>query len=290
LRGVLLLLGAALLFSVMSLLVKVAGRRLPPEEIVLARAVITFVISLAMVKKGALSLLGNARGLLALRGLFGFGGLYCFFTAVTLLPLAEITVIHYLNPVFTALFAALALREALRRNLLVALGLSLAGVVLVAQSGFLFGNAGALPTRGVLFALAGAVFAALAYTTVRRLRKTDDPLVIVFWFSLVALPLSIPLVWPVFVMPQGNEWAVLLGIGLCTQAAQIFLTRGIALVPAGPATAVGYIQIVLAAFWGFVFFDEVPNLLAAVGALLVIGALFFLVFSSRQKRVPSTQG
>jgi drug/metabolite transporter (DMT)-like permease len=283
-------LGAALLFSVMSLLVKKAGQRLPAEEIVLARAVITFFISLVLVLRLPGPPLGNAHGLLALRGLFGFCGLYFFFNAVTLLPLAEVTVIHYLNPLFTAVLAALTLKEAIRRNLVGALVLSLFGVLLVGQPEIVFGGKSGLSLLGLLYALGGAVFSALAYTTVRRLRTTDEPMVIVFWFSLVALPLSIPLVWPVFVMPEGLEWLWLLGVGLCTQWAQVLLTRGIAMVPAGPATAVGYVQIVFATFWGFVVFGEVPTLLTAAGAALVVGGLMVLVFSGRGQGKAKGQG
>lgn len=280
-RGLVHLLGAAFLFSVMSLLVKLAGQTLPSAMMVLARAVVTLVLGYAWVRRAGLSPLGNRRPLLVLRGLFGFVGLFSFFLALTRLPLAEATVIHYVNPVLTAIFAALFLKERVRPSLVVALVLSFGGVVLVARPAALVGGASLDPV-GVLAALVGAVGAAAAYVTVRKLRESDDPLVIVLYFSVVATPASLPLVAPVWVWPQGVEWLLLLGIGAVTQVAQVLLTRGLALVPAGPATAVGYVQIAFAALWGVLLFGEVPTAWTFVGALLIVGGTLAVALPRRQ--------
>lgn len=268
----------------MSLFVKLAGERLPSPMLVLARAVVTFVISLLLLRRAKLPLFGNHKPLLLLRGLLGFAGLVFFFYAVTTLPLAEVTVIHYLNPLFTAVLAALVLKERMSPLLALALLTGLAGVAMVARPSFLFGTGSSLPPLGVASALAGSLVAAGAYTTVRQLRKTDHPLVIVFYFSLVAVPASIPLVVPVFIMPQGIEWLWLLLIGVTTQIAQVHMTRGLALVPAGPGTAVGYVQIAFAATWGALFFAERPGLFTALGTLLVLCAVLLVAFAARHAR------
>lgn len=281
-RGLLHLLAAAALFSVMSLLVKVAGERLPSPMMVLARGLVTLVASLLWLRGRGLDWRGHDRPRLFLRGLFGFGGLLCFFFAITRLPLAEVTVIHSLNPVITALLAAALLGERTGLVLWAAIGLCLAGVTVVARPATLFGGTSALDPMGVAAALGGAFFAAAAYVTVRRLRATEDPLVIVFWFSLVAVPLSVPMVVPVFVWPEGHEWLLLLAIGLVTQVAQVMLTRGLVLVPAGPATTVTYLQVAFAAFWGALLFDEHPTPSTWAGAALVFVGTLVLVVSSRR--------
>src|SRR5690606_16685379 len=219
----------------------------------------------ALLRRAKVPPLGHHKPLLLLRGGLGFGGLVCFFYAVTTLPLAEVTVIHYLNPIFTAVLAALLLKERMGPLLVGALLVGLAGVARVARPSFLFGGGSSLPPLGVAAALTGSLVAAGAYTTVRQLRKTDHPLVIVFYFSLVAVPASLPLVIPVFVMPRGIEWLWLLLIGVMTQIAQVHMTRGLALVPAGPGTAVGYVQIAFAASWGALFFAERPGLFTVLG-------------------------
>lgn len=267
----------ALFFSIMTLLVKVAGERLPTGEIVLARAVVTLILSwLALARRGV-SPWGSELRLLILRGVLGFIALFCFYFAVTRLPLADVTVIHYTNPVFTALVAALVLGETLGRKEVALSVASLGGVVLVARPAFLFGGqVSGLDPAGVLAAVAGAVFSAGAYTTVRRLGRTQDPMVIVFWFALVATVGAVPAAAPVWIMPRGWEWLVLLGVGVATQLGQVFLTWGLRLERAGRAMAVGYLQIVFAAVWGALFFAEIPDRWSVVGALVIVASTFLL--------------
>jgi drug/metabolite transporter (DMT)-like permease len=272
------MIATAFCFSLMSLMVKLLGRRLPIGEIVFGRALVTLVISYAMVRAAGIPTWGSRPALLILRGLTGFGALFCFFYAVTRLPLADVTVIHFTNPVFTSFLGALFLGERIGRRELVGLPFCLAGIALVAQPSFLFGQgARSLDIGAVGVALAAAFLSAVAYTTVRKLRNTDDPLVIVFYFPLVAAPASLPFlalgdpVWP-----SPLEWALLVGVGAVTQVGQIFLTRGLHLERAGRATSMSYVQVIFAALWGFLFFSDVPNSLAVAGAVLILGGMFLV--------------
>lgn len=274
-RGALLLIGAAFFFSLMTVQVKLAGAALPVEMLVLARGVVTLVLSYAAIRRAGLSPWGHDRTRLVLRGVFGLGGLACFYFAVTRLPLAEVTVIHYLNPILTTALAAMLLGERVGWPLAGALGVSLAGTVLVARPTFLFGGGG-LDPAGVAAALGGAVFSAFAYTTVRRLRLTDDPNVIVFYFPLVAVPITVPFALRAWVWPSARGWLLMLGLGICTQIAQVLMTRGLALVPAGRGTAIGYVQIAFAAVWGLLLFAEVPSGGTFAGAILVLAATWAL--------------
>jgi drug/metabolite transporter (DMT)-like permease len=265
----------AFCFSVMSALVKLAGERLPSQEIVLARAGIALALSWALLRHAGVSPWGNERRLLLLRGTFGFLGLTCLFYSLTQLPLAEATVILYLHPVFTGLLAAAFLAERAGTGLRVGVALSLLGVVAVARPTSLLDGSFALPPLGLLAGLGGAFFAGCAYVVVRRLSSTEHPLVIVFYFPLIAAPASIPAVLPVFVWPQGIEWLLLLGVGVFTQLGQLAITQGLRHEPAGRATALSYLQVVFAALWGVVFFAEVPDPLTALGAgLILTGTLF----------------
>jgi drug/metabolite transporter (DMT)-like permease len=237
------------------------------------------VLSVVVVRRAGLSLRGNARGLLVLRGLLGSCGLYCFFSAVAILPLSEVTTIHYINPIFTALLAAVVLRERISWGLAASLAISLCGVVVVARPESLFGSTGALDGAGVGLALGGAAFSAAAYVAVRHLRITDHPAVVVLYFPLVATPLFVPLAWRVWVWPTQQEWLVLLGVGVTTQIAQTCLTEGISRVPAGPATAVGYVQIAFAMLWSMMVFDVVPDLVAIGGAIIVFVGIAILLLT-----------
>ena len=268
---------AAFFFSVMSLFVKLAAQRLPTTEIVLARSVVMLVISYGLVRRADLRPWGTRKLLLVIRGLIGFSALLCFFVAVTRLPLADVTVIHFTNPVFTALLAAIMLGESMRRREVVGLALSIAGVALVARPSFLFGQwAGDLDHIAVLIAFSASILSAGAYTTIRKLRETEHYLVIVFYFALVSTIAAVPLAIGKLVWPTPLELLLLLGIGIVTQTAQVFLTKGLERERAGRAMSVSYIQVVFAATWGAIFFADIPGALSLAGAVLIFLGLLLI--------------
>jgi drug/metabolite transporter (DMT)-like permease len=268
------IIGSALGFSLMALFVKLAGQTLPTSEIVLARALISLVLSFVFLRARRLSPWGTHRGLLLLRGVLGFGGLCCFYYAVTHLPLAEATVIHFTNPIFTAVLATLWLGERNGGKVVLGLALGLGGTLLVAQPTGLGGHATALDPLGVGVAFGGALFSAAAYVTVRRLARTEEPLVIVFYFPLVAVPAALPMVIADFVWPHGIAWLWLLLVGVFTQIGQVQLTRGLQLLPAGQAMTIGYLQIVFAAALGLLVCAELPAVATMLGCGLIVAGAF----------------
>ena len=266
----------AFCFSLMSAFAKVLGDRIPTQEIILARGLVTTVLSYQALMMAGVSPWGRERHLLILRGVLGYGALSCFLWAVVRLPLAETTVIHFTNPVFTALLAAVFLGESLRYREVTLTLAALGGVVVIARPGFLFGVGAGLDHLGVLVALMGAILSAGAYVTARRLTRTNDPLVIVFFFAMVAVAGGLPATIPVFVMPRGAEWLLLLGVGLATQGGQVFVTRALKLERAGRAMAVGYLQIVFATVWGVLWFSEFPDLWTGLGAFVIVFSTFLM--------------
>ncbi|MCJ7628177.1 MAG: DMT family transporter, partial [Longimicrobiales bacterium] len=114
-KGIRYALFGALFFSIMSALAKLVGARIPVQEIILIRGVLFGGLTLALLRRKGLNPWGNERPLLFLRGLLGYGALTCFFWAVMHLPLGDTTTLHFTNPVFGALLAALVLGEVLRK-------------------------------------------------------------------------------------------------------------------------------------------------------------------------------
>jgi drug/metabolite transporter (DMT)-like permease len=265
-RGVLYMAGSAFGFSIMGMLVKVACGRLPTGEIVFARAVVTLGLSYTMVRRAGLSPWGNAWRPLVLRGLLGFGGLTGYYLAIAHLPLADATTIQNSTPLLTAVLAWWLLGEQIGWSTAIAIACGVAGVTLIVHP-----SGAGLDPVGVGFALGSVICSSIAYVTVRKLARTEDPLVIVFYFPLIATPLALPWVMVSFVMPRPIDWLVLIAIGVATQIGQVCLTRGLAIERAGRATTVGYLQVAFAMLWQLLVFGDAPTPWTIAGASLILG-------------------
>lgn len=274
---------SAFFFSLMGVLVKLVGQRLPSGEIVLARAAVSLILSYALLKRAGVAVWGHHRGLLLLRGLFGCLALHGVFFSLTRLPLADATVLHFLNPVLTAVLAALVLGEHIGWRLTLALILSIVGVVTVRRPEFLFGTlTDPLDPVAVWAALIAAFLSACAYVLVRRLAAVEHSLVIVFYFPLVTVPLTLPFVATDLLWPTPLEWLLLLGVGVCTQLGQVYLTIGMRHEPAGRATALSYTQVVFASLWGMLIFAELPTVWTVTGAMFILTGTYLNIRRRRE--------
>jgi len=272
-RGVVYMALSAFAFSAMAVLVKLASETLATGEIVLARAVVTLALSYAMLRRAHVSPWGTPenRGKLVVRGLIGSVALACYYISLARLPLADATTLQNTTPLVTAVLAYWLLDERVGRATAFAIASGLAGVALIVRP-----FAGGPDLAGVSVALLGAAASATAYVTVRQLQQPragkpgEHALVIVFFFPLVATPLTVPWAAADFVLPDAHQWLLLLGIGAVTQLAQVLMTMGLALERAGRATAVGYLQVCFAMLWQMLVFSAQPAWTTLAGAALII--------------------
>ncbi len=264
---------ATLLFAVMAVFVKLSTRELPPAHAILARSAVGLALSYGMLRAARLGWRGTRPGLLFLRGALGTAALFCNFHALTLMPLGDATVIFQTHPIFTTLLAGLVLREPVPLRTLAGCLVALGGVAAVASGGEA-DPATANSLLGVGFALLASVLSAGAYVSVRALGASHPPIVIVFWFALVATPVSVPAVIAEPIAPSAVGWLLLLGIGASVQAAQMLMTRAYRREPAARVAAVGYVQVVWGFALGALFLGESVTPFSAIGAaLVVVGAL-----------------
>ena len=263
---------SSLAFSLMTVCVKQLGGRLPVSEIVLVRSLVSIGLTGLAMRISRVSPLGQNRRLLLVRGLCGSVALLCFFQAIAQLPLASATVLQYTYPTFTAIAAWLLLGETLRRRIALAVVVGWIGVICVIQPPWIGAGLTGLALMPSLVAVAGALFTALAYVSVRRLSRTEHPLVIILYFPMVSIPLTLPAVLQQGVWPTGMDWLWLLGVGVLTQLGQIWVTQGLSRLPAARATSLNYVQVVFAATWGWIWFEEGVTALSLLGAVLVLAA------------------
>ena len=266
---------SALGFALMAACVKaVAAYGIPVLEIVAARAIVSLILSYLDIKRKRLSVWGSNQPLLIARGVVGALALICVYYAVTTLPLAEATVLQFTYPAFTALIALLFLKERILLATMVCIVLSIIGLLIMVQPNPGNGITTELPLFSVVVALLGAMGAGIAYVMVRHLSQTEDSSVIIFYFPLIAFPISALLLGSEFVMPETEALALLLLVGVFTQVGQIGLTKAMAIERAGKATAYAYVQVIFSVILGYVFFGDIPTLWTWLGgSLIMIGAL-----------------
>jgi drug/metabolite transporter (DMT)-like permease len=270
-------------FSLMAVCVKLAsGQDIPVLEIVAARALVSLVLSYIDVKRKGISLLGHKKHLLLSRGMVGALALMCVYYAITRLPLAEATVLQYLHPMFTAVLALMFLKERIQTSTMLSILFSFIGLLLVARPEFLFGvSQSNFPLLAIGAAVLGAFGSAVAYVFVRKLNETEDASVIIFYFPMVALPISLGLLGADFVMPTGWTWLTLLFVGVFTQIGQIGLTKAMKTETASKATAFSYLQVVFAVLLGWALFGEVPDVWVILGGGFILFGAILNVFMKR---------
>jgi drug/metabolite transporter (DMT)-like permease len=264
----------------MAVCVKYASAEgIPVLEIVAARALVSLILSYADIHRKRIPVFGQRKGLLFMRGLVGSFALVCVYYAITHLPLAEATVLQYLYPVFTAVLAVFFLKEHVHWQLVVSIALSFIGLLLVVRPAFLFGIlAQDLSYIAVLAGVLGAIGSSIAYILVRKLNQTEDTSVIIFYFPLIALPFSLVLLGSNFVLPNAYACLLLVLVGIFTQVGQVGLTKAMKTETASRATAFSYLQVVFAALFGWLFFEEIPDMWFAMGAFFIlIGVLMNLI-------------
>ena len=277
---------SGLCFTVINFFVKLMGggadttifgeiQTYPAHELVLARSVVSFVISFYIIKKRNLPLMGNNKKWLLIRGIAGTIALTIFFYTIHYLPLAIATTVQYLAPIFTVILAVILLKEKVKNLQWVFIGVSLFGVSLIALDKIV-GNQ--ILSEEISFLWLGlgilsAAFSGVAYVAIMKLRNTDQPISIVFYFPMIAIPVMIIFCLFEFTMPRGIEWLFLLLIGIFTQMAQILLTRALHFGDASVITPFQYIGAIYAFLLGYFYFHETLTLTVEIGIVLILSGV-----------------
>lgn len=270
--GVRQMLLSTLLFAGMNACVKQL-HHLPALEIILFRSVFSIVASYVALRRLNVNPFGNNYRLLISRGSTGALGLICYFLALQHLPLATAVTVQYLAPIFTAVLGIWLVREPVRSWQWVFFGLSFGGVLLVQQGSPVGAAVGSGGEAGLVFlgiGLLGALVSGLSYNAIRKLRGLEHPLVIVFYFPLISLPIAAVACLFNWQTPDGTDWLWLLACGVFTQGAQLTMTRAYQMERLSRVAPLNYLGMFYALGLGYVFFDESFGVLAYGGMALVL--------------------
>ena len=252
-KGIVYMLFAVFCFAIMNLFVKYL-LHIPAMEIILFRSAISLMMCVVGLKMQKIKGLGTNKPILFLRGIFGGIGLFLFFTTIQNMPLASAITLHYLAPIFTAIIAWIALGERLVPLQWLFFLISFVGVTMVK------GFDDRVDTVYFIMGIAGALLSGLAYNSIRKLKTSEHPLIVMLYFPFVTLPIGILYcVFYEWTTPVGIDWLYLFLIGILTQTAQFYMTKAYQIEEAARIASVSYTGVVYALGFGFLFFQEVFN-------------------------------
>ncbi len=270
--GVRYMLLATLAFSLMKVFVKYIPF-IPAIEIVFFRAIISMILSLVYLLPKKIAVFGNKKGLLAARGVMGAIALILNYYLLHKIPLAAASTLTNLTPIFTTLIGVYLVKEKIQSAQIAFFVLSFVGILII--QGFDIRVSGIHLFLGIL----ASFFSGIAYNLVRKLSSTEHPLVIMFYFPLVVLPISLMGSLWFWVTPEGWDWFNLLMVGVTTQMAQYFMTKSYQQAKVSKVAIFDYLGVVYALIFGFILFNEYFNLLTYLGiALVLIGIILNFKF------------
>ncbi len=278
-KGVLYMILASLTFAVMGGFAKILSKSIPPLEITFFRNIFGVGIVLAMILKLPSNNKGGKPLLLFFRGFMGFLALLAYFYNMAHIPLAEAITYNKTSPLFLAFFAWIFLKESLPKSALLALILGFLGIVLIAKpigSGF---------DKYDILGIFSGIGAALAYTSIRELRKHYDTRTISLSFMLVGalgplilmivaanldhIPKDFDFILANFVWPKELEWIYIIALGVSATASQLLMTKAYSLSKAGIVGAITYSQILFATLIGVALGDTIPDIYSWIGMILI---------------------
>ena len=302
-RGVILKLGSVLGFIVMYALIKATADRIPPGEATFFRSVFALpviLIWLALRSELRTGLRANNSLGHLWRGMMGTVAMASGFAGLAWLPLPEVTALGYAAPILTVVFASMFLGEKVGVWRISAVALGIVGVMIVLSPrlSVLREGVGHAEALGAIIVLTGAVFAALAQVTVRRLVASETTSSIVFWFSVTASLLSLTTLPFGWIMPRPIEAAELIGAGLLGGVAQILLTSSYREADASMLAPLDYASMVFSLLIGWLIFADRPSQTMLFGAGLVICAGMIIILRehmlglkrTRQRKAMTPQG
>ncbi|MDX1810061.1 MAG: DMT family transporter [Sulfurospirillaceae bacterium] len=277
-QGVIYMIMASAFFAVVGAFAKLLSREMPSIEVAFFRNLIGVVLILLSLYKSPIVQKGGKIYLLLFRGFAGLVGLLAFFYNIAHISLADAMTFSRTSPIWTAVFAYMFLGERVGKKGWIAIFIGFIGLVLIMKP------SGPSFEKTDIIGLISGIAAALAYTSVRELRRYYDTRTIVLSFMIVGSVVPAILMWIAsfydipyigvisgkFVMPHALSWLYILFLGGFATLAQIYMTKSYGATKAGIAGASSYTVILFSILVGVSLGDALPDFVGTFGILLVI--------------------
>ena len=283
-RGALFIVLSELCLVAAGMMVKQVTESLPTEVIVFARNLFALLLLLPwLLRKGMKAIKTDHLRFHLLRAGVGVTAMTCLYYSWGYLPLAEAALLKQTAPFFIPLFALWWLGEKIPVAVRFAIAVGFSGVFLVLNPSHENLNI------AVLVAVSGAMLGALAKVIIRRMSSTEPAQRVVFYFAFFSTILAFfpaLLHWQTPTL-QETGWLVLMAA--VSTIAQLLISRGYALAPAGQLGPYTYTSVAFAALFGWLIWDEVLALNSWLGIILIIGAGLLSLSGGRLAKKKATE-
>ena len=198
------------------------------------------------------------------------------FQSMKLIAIANAVFLNYMAPIFATLLVPLFLREKLEKSTLLALAISVGGVLFISSQQGLHIGGGQNQIGIVLGLLAGLAYAGFIILSKKALSSFSSQ-VIAFCSYSIASVFLLPFVIGIDFSPDLTSLALLLILGIVnTGFAVTFYLKGLNLIKAQKAVVLTYLEPASAVVFGFVFLSQPPTPLMIVGGSLILIAGYII--------------
>ena len=278
LLGTLLLALTYLFFSVMELTAKELGQSFNPFQIVFARYLSQFIILIIIFnKKSKLHLKSQYPLLQILRGTLLLVTTCFMFSGLAYLPFAENIAIYMIGPVITTILAFFILKEKISFLQIIVVIVGLIGAIIIADPNSQSFN------LAIIFPFLAALCFAFFTISTKFLNSSDSNQTTLLFTAITGTFLSAPFIIIFWKWPSLNETILMFCLGLLATIGHFFFIEALKVINASFAAPFVYLTVMLAAFWGYIIYNEVPNQNTIIGAFLIIIA--GLIITQLKKRI-----
>ncbi|MBI3706308.1 MAG: DMT family transporter [Proteobacteria bacterium] len=263
-RGALWMVIAAAGFGATNVFIRVLAADLPPLEIVFFRNFFGLAFMLPwLAHAGVSALRSDAHHLYAGRAFVGLLSMVSWFTALTLMPLAEATAVSFTSPLFATVAAVLVLGEIVRARRWTATIVGFIGAMIVLHPGTAaFGWA-------QLLVLCSAAASGFNSILIKQLTRRDSANTIVTMLTLYLTPMSLVPALFVWTWPGLHDAPWIVALGMFATLSHLALTRAFAAADASAIMPFDFTRLPFIALVGWLAFDETPDIWTWVGAAII---------------------
>lgn len=260
-------------FVAVTALVKYMGPGVPPAEAAFIRYAIGLVFVLPVLRSMMdAQITPRLWGLFATRGILHAIGVILWFFAMTRIPLAEVTAMNYLSPVYVTIGAALFLGERLAFRRILAVVAALVGAAIILRPGF------RELSLGHLAMLVNAAVFAVSYIVAKIVSDEAKPSVVVAMLSIwVTIGLA-PFAAATWVTPMWSQIGILAAVACFATAGHYTMTLAFRSAPLTVTQPVTFLQLVWATALGAVFFAEPVDVYVVIGGAVILSAVSFITW------------